>query len=94
MEIEQRIKDYWTQRSHDFGTVRKNELENEMGQVYAAGAGHSSGRAEQGLRHRRKGKRCPQLRCPVEKRAEILHAHHHHAAGPVHRKSLGRYGDY
>ena len=32
MEIEQRIKDYWTQRSHDFGTVRKNELENEMGQ--------------------------------------------------------------
>ena len=32
MEIEQRVKDYWTQRSHDFGTVRKNELENEMGQ--------------------------------------------------------------
>ena len=32
MEIGQRIKDYWTQRSHDFGTVRKNELENEMGQ--------------------------------------------------------------
>lgn len=25
-------KDYWTQRSHDFGAVRKNELENEMGQ--------------------------------------------------------------
>ena len=32
MEIEQRVKDYWAQRSHDFGTVRKNELENEMGQ--------------------------------------------------------------
>ena len=32
MEIEQRVKDYWTQRSHDFGTVRKNELENQMGQ--------------------------------------------------------------
>ena len=32
MEIEQRVKDYWTQRSHDFGTVRKSELENEMGQ--------------------------------------------------------------
>lgn len=32
MEIGQRVKDYWTQRSHDFGTVRKNELENEMGQ--------------------------------------------------------------
>ena len=32
MEIEQRVKDYWTQRSHDFGAVRKNELENEMGQ--------------------------------------------------------------
>lgn len=32
MEIGQRVKDYWTQRSHDFGTVRKNELENEMGE--------------------------------------------------------------
>ena len=32
MEIGQRVKDYWAQRSHDFGTVRKNELENEMGQ--------------------------------------------------------------
>lgn len=32
MEIGQRVKDYWTQRSHDFGTVRKNELENQMGQ--------------------------------------------------------------
>ena len=32
MEIGQRVKDYWTQSSHDFGTVRKNELENEMGQ--------------------------------------------------------------
>ena len=32
MEIGQRVKDYWTQRSHDFGTVRKNELENKMGQ--------------------------------------------------------------
>ena len=32
MEIEQRVKDYWTQRSHDFGAVRKKELENEMGQ--------------------------------------------------------------
>ena len=32
MEIGQRVKDYWTQRSHDFGTVRKNEVENEMGQ--------------------------------------------------------------
>ena len=32
MEIGQRVKDYWTKRSHDFGTVRKNELENEMGQ--------------------------------------------------------------
>ena len=30
--MEQRVKKYWTQRSHDFGTVRKNELENEMGQ--------------------------------------------------------------
>ena len=32
MEMKQRVRDYWTQRSHDFGTVRKNELENEMGQ--------------------------------------------------------------
>ena len=31
MEIEQRVKAYWTQRSHDFGTVRKNELEIDMG---------------------------------------------------------------
>ncbi len=31
VEMEQRVKNYWTQRSHDFGTVRKNELENEMG---------------------------------------------------------------
>ena len=31
MELEQRVKAYWTQRSHDFGTVRKNELENDMG---------------------------------------------------------------
>ena len=32
MEIGQRVKDDWTQRSHAFGTVRKNELGNEMGQ--------------------------------------------------------------
>ena len=32
MKMEQRVKDYWTRRSHDFGTVRKNELENQMGQ--------------------------------------------------------------
>ena len=32
MEMKQRVRDYWTRRSHDFGTVRKNELENEMGQ--------------------------------------------------------------
>lgn len=31
MEIEQRVKNYWTKRSHDFGAVRKNELDNEMG---------------------------------------------------------------
>ena len=29
--IEQRVRHYWTLRSHDFGAVRKNELENEMG---------------------------------------------------------------
>lgn len=32
--IEQRVRHYWTLRSHDFGTVRKNELENEMGQKW------------------------------------------------------------
>ena len=32
MEMKQRVRNYWTQRSHDFGTVRKNELENQMGQ--------------------------------------------------------------
>ena len=31
MEIEQRVKNYWTKRSHDFGAVRKNELDNDMG---------------------------------------------------------------
>lgn len=31
MQIEERIRSYWTARSHDFGEVRKNELENDMG---------------------------------------------------------------
>ena len=31
MEIEERVKHYWTLRSHDFGTIRKNELEGDMG---------------------------------------------------------------
>lgn len=29
--MEERIKKYWTQRAHDFGRIRKNELENDMG---------------------------------------------------------------
>ena len=29
-ELEKRVQRYWTQRSHDFGTVRRNELEDEM----------------------------------------------------------------
>ena len=29
-----RVRHYWTLRSHDFGAVRKNELENEMGQKW------------------------------------------------------------
>lgn len=29
--MEQRVRHYWTLRSHDFGTVRKNELDNDMG---------------------------------------------------------------
>lgn len=28
--IEERVKKYWTVRAHDFGVVRKNELENQM----------------------------------------------------------------
>ena len=32
--IEQRVRHYWTLRSHDFGAVRKNELGNEMGQKW------------------------------------------------------------
>ena len=32
--MEQRVRHYWTLRSHDFGAVRKNELENEMGQKW------------------------------------------------------------
>ena len=34
MEMEQRVKNYWTQRSHDFGSVRKNELGNEIGEKW------------------------------------------------------------
>ena len=30
-EIENRVVRYWTIRSHDFGTIRKNELSNAMG---------------------------------------------------------------
>ena len=30
-EIEDRVVRYWTVRSHDFGTIRKNELGNAMG---------------------------------------------------------------
>ena len=29
--MEQRVRHYWTLRSHDFGIVRKNELDNDMG---------------------------------------------------------------
>lgn len=29
--MEERIKKYWTRRAHDFGQIRKNELENDMG---------------------------------------------------------------
>ena len=32
--MEQRVRHYWTLRSHDFGAVRKNELENEIGQKW------------------------------------------------------------
>lgn len=28
--IEERVKNYWARRAHDFGIVRKNELENQM----------------------------------------------------------------
>lgn len=31
LDIESRIMRYWTARSHDFGTVRKNELGSDMG---------------------------------------------------------------
>ena len=33
-ELEKRVQRYWTQRSHDFGTVRRNELEDEMGRKW------------------------------------------------------------
>lgn len=29
--MENRVVRYWTERSHDFGTIRKNELNNDMG---------------------------------------------------------------
>ncbi len=29
--LEERVRKYWTKRSRDFGKVRKNELENDMG---------------------------------------------------------------
>lgn len=34
MEIEERVKHYWTVRSHDFGAIRKNELEGDMGRSW------------------------------------------------------------
>lgn len=33
--IEERVKEYWTRRAHDFAAVRKNELENRMGSQWA-----------------------------------------------------------
>ena len=36
MEIEERVKHYWTLRSHDFGAIRKNELSGEMGRRWLA----------------------------------------------------------
>ena len=30
-DLERRVVRYWTARSHDFGTVRKNELGSAMG---------------------------------------------------------------
>lgn len=33
-ELEKRVQRYWTQRSHDFGIVRRNELEDEMGRKW------------------------------------------------------------
>ncbi len=35
-EIEQRVRSYWTARSHDFGAVRRNELDNDMGRRWLA----------------------------------------------------------
>ena len=34
--IENRVVRYWTERSHDFGTIRKNELHNDMGRRWLA----------------------------------------------------------
>lgn len=34
--IEDRVKNYWTLRAHDFGTVRRNELENQMSERWLA----------------------------------------------------------
>ena len=35
-ELENRVVRYWTVRSHDFGTIRKNELGNAMGRRWLA----------------------------------------------------------
>ena len=35
-EMENRVVQYWTLRSHDFGTIRKNELGNAMGRRWMA----------------------------------------------------------
>lgn len=32
--IEERVKKYWTVRAHDFGVVRKNELENQISEKW------------------------------------------------------------
>ena len=34
--IEDRVKHYWTLRAHDFGAVRRNELENQMSKRWLA----------------------------------------------------------
>ncbi len=31
LNMEKRVKNYWTKRAHDFASVRKNELHNDMG---------------------------------------------------------------
>lgn len=65
-----------------------------MSAKYMRQVDRGAGGTEQGLRSRRGGKRRARTGDPVEKRAEIRHAHHSDPAGAVHRQFARRHGHH